>query len=86
MNAKNTYSIPGEGDWADAMSLMGHLLKCSVCGKAFVVEIGLIGTNHNAFVNVICMDCYRISDEFRKSNPQKAEEIETMIQQFKDEP
>lgn len=39
------------------MDCIGHIEKCSVCGKQVVISRVLIGVDHTAGTQVICLDC-----------------------------
>lgn len=46
--------------------------ECTKCKRRILVEIGLIGTNHNAGVSVTCVDCIKeeqIHGNFKKRKP-----------------
>lgn len=44
---------------------IGLLKKCQKCGREFLVENFLFGTNHTADIGVVCWDC--LSEEDRQT-------------------
>jgi len=57
--------------------------KCQTCGKEFLVERLLIGTDHDASVIVSCKDCLKtkFTDDgvFAKEHPEEAKAIKEWL-------
>lgn len=68
------YHIKGEA----GLDLVGHLVKCKVCGKKIIVEM-LIESNFDTLptnVQATCLECMKVCDEFREGNPKVTAQIE----------
>jgi hypothetical protein len=37
--------------------VVGYLLRCPACGRKVLVEVALLGTNHNLSVSATCAEC-----------------------------
>lgn len=60
--------------------------ECTKCKRRILVEIGLIGTNHNAGVSVTCANCIKeeqIPEEFKKENPEAYNDIMKWVKERK---
>jgi hypothetical protein len=68
----NQYFIQG----TSGFDTMGHLLTCQKCGKKILVEVVLMGTNHNTAIQATCLDCLKLSEEFRSLHPKVADQID----------
>lgn len=52
--------------------------KCEICGKEFLVERILVGTDHTIGIIVSCKECLQkkpLPKEFVKERPEKAKKI-----------
>lgn len=59
--------------------------KCSKCGRKILVEIVLIGTNHNADIIATCAECLKkesLPKEFVSERPEIAKDIEEWINEI----
>lgn len=47
-----------------------YKLKCKYCGRKILVEVLLMGTDHNASIIATCADCLKgkIDSDFAKTN------------------
>jgi len=68
----NTFYIPGNA----GISLMGHLLKCTKCGRKIAMQVGLIGTVHHVQPSVTCGECLDIDQAFATQYPEVTEQLE----------
>jgi len=56
--------------------------KCPHCGREFLVDMLLLGTDHTASLTVTCKECFRksvkksgLAEEFVKQHPEEAKAI-----------
>lgn len=59
-----------------------YKLQCGKCGRKILVEVLLIGSNHNADVMVNCAECLKksgVHPEFKKRYSKAASDIERWI-------
>lgn len=72
-NKIKTYHIPAT---TGSFAVTGYFLTCRECRRKILVEIALLGTNHNATVTAICAECLKIGENFKKEQPKVSEQIE----------
>lgn len=61
-----------------------HKLKCPICGRKILVEIGLTGTSHNILVNATCAHCLKntgLPEEFKKKHANASADIEKWLKE-----
>lgn len=58
-----------------------YKMVCQTCGRKILVEVLLIGTNHNASIVASCAEClqkrkdFPAFKKFKKQHPQEAKDI-----------
>jgi len=57
-----------------------YKLKCNKCSKKIFVSVHMIGTIHHSTPAVFCQECLVLDEEFKKTYPDAAEDIEQWLQ------
>jgi len=60
-----------------------QVVKCQVCGREFLVERVLFGTDHTLDIIVTCKECLKrkgLADKFKKEHPKEAKRIEKWLE------
>jgi len=68
----------------DKLKYEYHKLKCSICGRKILVEIGLVGASHNILVKATCANCLKktgIPEEFKREHTNATKDIEKWLQE-----
>ena len=67
----------------ERMPIATYYTKCGICGKKILVQILLMGTNHNACVSTTCGSCLKengINAQYKKKDPEEAQKIEAWVE------